>query len=79
MKVLGYEVTEFFGKGDPFFGGSADDRPLGKSGEFLTGVYVLSEIARFETKEEAEAAVAKATKRKGGLIGISEVRDWSES
>lgn len=63
-------VVEFFGKGDPFFGGGADDRPLGKDGSFLTGCYHTSKIAQFDTKEEALAAAERApNRRKGGLLG----------
>lgn len=64
---------EFWGNGDPFFGGSADDRPLGKAGEFLRGVYVWTEVAEFETREAAEAAAAQARNpRAGGKIGVFE-------
>lgn len=70
---MAWIAVEFHGKGDPFFGGSADDRPLGKAGEFLRGVYHLSEVAEFETREAAEGAVSRATnRREGGKISVFE-------
>lgn len=75
--IIGYEVCEFFGTGDAYFGGSADDRPLGKSGQFLRGCYSLSDIARFATREEADAAGRAAPQRKGSLVSAIPVRDYS--
>lgn len=76
--IRGYTVIEFHGKGDPYFGGSADDRPLGKNGKFLTGPYTRDAIAEFATKDEAEKAVASAEQRKGGLVGYIPIRVWSK-
>ena len=76
MKITGYTVAEFYGKGDPYFGGGADDRPLSKAGEFLTGCYSLSEVARFDTAGAAQQAADAATQRPGGKIGIIPVREW---
>jgi hypothetical protein len=78
MSIKGYTVIEFYGKGDPFFGGAADDRPLGKSGQFLTRPYTRDAIAEFTTKDDAEKAVAAANLRKGGLVGYIPIRDWSK-
>lgn len=65
----GFVVLEFFGNGDPFFGGSADDRPLGKSGSFLSGSYPRAAVAEFESESAAIAAAnAAPNKRDGGLI-----------
>jgi len=61
-----FDVTEFWGTGDPFFGGTADDRPLGKSGAFLTGSWNRSQIANFATANEALAAAAQAPNRRIG-------------
>lgn len=65
-------VMEFKGKGDPFFGGSADDRPLGKTGKFLSGTYHLDDVAEFETKELGEQAAEKAERRPDSLLGVFE-------
>ena len=66
-----YSVTEFKGKGDPWFGGSSDDRPLGTSGLFLTGCWNGKDRAVFSTKEQATLAANKASnRREGGLIGV---------
>jgi len=60
---------EFYGKGDRFFGGDADDRVLGKAGAFLTGCYSMADRAIFQTKAAAEAAGSVATNaRKGGKL-----------
>ena len=65
----GFVAVELFGSGDPFFGGSADDRPIGKSGEFLSGSYQRSAVAEFKSEAAARAAAAAApNKRAGGLI-----------
>lgn len=61
-----FEVIEFLGTGDPYFGGSADDRPLGKSGTFLPpGERHGHAIAQFPSRAEAEVAAAKATAAQG--------------
>lgn len=69
-QVVGFVAMEFYGTGDPYFGGTADDRLLGKSGAFLTGVYLYDrDVAVFATREEALAAAAVATnRRKGGKV-----------
>ena len=77
--IVGYEVIEFLGKGDPMFGGSADDRPLGKSGEFLRGSYPISSVAQFATRALAEAASERAVKRAGSKVGIIPLRDFSRT
>lgn len=70
-----YGVTEYLGTGDPFFGGTADDRPLCNSGQFMrAGTYRLTDIAWFNTRAEAEAAGRKATQRKGSLVGVHRAR-----
>jgi hypothetical protein len=74
--IIGYEAMEFCGKGDPMFGGNADDRPLGLDGQFMRR-YVHHQIARFQTREAAQAAADFATKRPGARVGIIPVRDWS--
>lgn len=68
---LGMSVCEFHGDGDPFFGGCADDRPLGKAGEILTRPYRLDEIATFATIEDAHAAVQSIPNRRpGSRLGV---------
>lgn len=61
-----FEVIEFFGDGDPYFGGEADDRILGKSGSFLVGFYSLDQVAKFATEEEARHALEVAPNRRVG-------------
>ncbi len=75
--VVGFEVTEFFGSGDPMFGGAADDRPLGNNGQFLRGCFPWSDVAQFATREQAQAAADAAEQRPGGKVGIIPVRDFS--
>jgi hypothetical protein len=68
-----FTVIEFWGKGDPFFGGTADDRPLGTSGRFLTGSYNRADVAHFETREHGLAAgEAAPNRRRAGRIGTIE-------
>ncbi len=64
-----YEVIEFYGTGDPYFGGRADDRPLCIDGQF-SRMYVQHLTAHFASESEAQRAAAKADKRTGGRIGI---------
>lgn len=71
-------VIEFYGDGDPAFGGSADDRSLGTDGRLIEGPYWGSvagsriKTARFETIESAHAAALRIPNlRPGGLLGIS--------
>jgi hypothetical protein len=69
-------ALEFHGTGDPFFGGSADDRVLGDGGKFLTGAgWSPKDYARFDTKAEALAAAEVASNRRKGskLAAIEEV------
>lgn len=62
---------EIHGKGDPFFGGSADDRPLGVNGQFLTTVQTWStKTALFATKQAAQAAGEKASRRAGSILSV---------
>lgn len=67
---VAYKVTEYLGTGDAFFGGSADDRPLGKGGAFLRGCYSHGDVAEFVSRDEALTAVLAAVKRPGSLVGI---------
>lgn len=64
-------VIEFFGQGDPFFGGSADDRPLGKNGCILDRPCSNNELATFTSIEEAHhAALSITNRRKGSVLGV---------
>lgn len=64
-----YIVLEFYGKGDPMFGGGADDRVLGKNGAFLTGVHSRSDYKTFPSKESALAhGEAASNRRPGGKL-----------
>lgn len=61
-------AVEFFGKGDPFFGGTADDRPLLKDGRFASHPR-REDIAEFPTKDAALEAAQKApNRREGGFL-----------
>ena len=61
-------AVEFFGKGDPFFGGTADDRPLLKNGRFASCPR-REDIAPFPDRDAAIAAAEKApNRRQGGLL-----------
>ncbi len=65
-------VLEFHGKGDPMFGGTANDRPLGRYGSFLTGVYTTSDYGTFPSKAAALRAGETAINRrpKGLLLAL---------
>ena len=74
------QVIEFFGTGDPGFGGSADDRPLGTHGRIVEGPRWLTgeRAARFETIDQAHAAALRIPNlRPGGLLGV--LTWWTES
>lgn len=61
-------AVEFYGKGDPFFGGTADDRPLLKNGRFASCPR-REDVARFPDREASIAAAEKAPNRRpGGLL-----------
>lgn len=68
-----FVCVEFWGNGDPFFGGQADDRTLMADGG---GFYVPPRTGRrdyrpalFTSREDAIAAGERApNRRKGGLI-----------
>lgn len=49
----------------------ADDRPLGKSGEFLSGTYGQDDIAEFASVDAAFTAAAHATRRPDSEIWVS--------
>ncbi|WP_018079324.1 hypothetical protein [Thiobacillus denitrificans] len=65
-------VIEFLGTGDPFFGGTADDRPLGKNGRILEPGERRDEVASFTTIEEAhQAALCIKNRRAGSVLGVA--------
>lgn len=62
-------VIEFAGRGDSFFGGNADDRPLCDDG--VIGNSTNEAPAVFETVEAAhEAAKAVSNRRPGSILGV---------
>lgn len=65
-------VMEFHGKGDPMFGGAADDRILGKNGFFLTGVHSRDDYGTFGSETAALRAAEDAPNRrlKGLLLTL---------
>ncbi len=68
-KTQRWIVMEFKGKGDPYFGGGADDRMLGRNGAFLTGVHSRSDYGSFPSKASALRAAERAiNRRSGGLL-----------
>lgn len=46
---------------------ASENRPLGKSGEFLSGTYGESDIKEFSTPEGARQAGEQAANRRAGL------------
>lgn len=88
----GFECWEFFGRGDPEFGGNADDRILyridaaafigWRSLEFLRGWEVFRygkhsmRRAIFATKEEAEAAGRPLARPGARVAGVPATPDW---
>lgn len=63
---------EFHGTGDRYFGGAADDRPLGADGSFLTKTHSRADYAFFDSKQKALAYGDLAANRrvKGKLSAI---------
>ena len=74
MKTRKFIVIEFFGRGDPFFGGAADDRTLCTDGVFRsTGTYRREDVARFDSQAAAlEFALGASNTRAGGLVSAFE-------
>ena len=77
-----FECWEFFGRGDPFFGGDADDRilydmPNGNRKFLRCYDYVEVKAARkavFGTASAARIAGANAVNWRGGLLSGVECR-----
>lgn len=68
-------AMEFFGTGEPFFGGNANDRILCSGRVFLDEhrVGLDGEKLLFDTKDEAQKAGENAKNlRPGGLVSASE-------
>lgn len=71
--------VEYWGRGDPFFGGNAEDRTLGRSGLFLTGSHGPGEVAAFDSAQAAQdAGEAAANRRPGGLISAHARRSMQQ-
>jgi hypothetical protein len=66
-----FQVWEFYGTGDPFFGGNADDRILrADDGQFGS----KGPVAQFKTYHEAQLAAERAgNRRRGSLVSILEI------
>jgi len=60
-------VIEYSGTGDPFFGGSADDRALGVDGIIKLRTSRVK-TARFATVQQAHEAALKVTNRRPDTI-----------
>lgn len=72
--MAAYIAVEFHGTGDPFFGGSADDRTLCISGQFER-YPIRARVARLPSREAAMTAASVAAQRKGSKLGSWEVTD----
>lgn len=67
---IGMNVVEYYGNGDPFFGGNADDRPLGTNGQIIDRGS-NEPRAVFTTIEEAHSAArAIPNRRPGSILGV---------
>ena len=66
-------VIEYCGQGDRAFGGSADDRPLLKSGMIAGGhPRTNKDIAQFDTLSQAHEAAKKiSNRRENTLLGVA--------
>jgi len=71
-KPVAFKVMEFYGTGDPFFGGNANDKILSKSGELVEQWKAgLDDVAVFPTMEAAHEAAKRITNlRPGGLLDV---------
>lgn len=61
-------VIEYSGTGDAFFGGDADDRPLGLDGCILEPGHELASVACFKTIEDAHQSALKIPNRRPNTI-----------
>lgn len=68
-------VMEFWGNGDPMFGGAGDDRVLGKAGSYLPRMHAPEDVAYFDTREQAEEAMAKTPKAR--IDGKPSIIPWT--
>jgi hypothetical protein len=65
---------EFHGTGDPYFGGSADDRPLGADGKFLVRTHSRADYAFFNSKSQAlDYGKLASNKRPGGKLSAIDI------
>lgn len=68
-------VVEYSGTGDPYFGGSMDDRALGVDGRIKPPASKV-ETATFATIHQAhDAALKVANRRPGTILGV--VPSWN--
>ncbi|HJP69622.1 MAG TPA: hypothetical protein VJ846_12035 [Sphingomicrobium sp.] len=68
-------VIEYSGSGDPYFGGSMDDRALGVDGLIKPPASKV-ETATFETIQQGHDAALKVTNRRpGAILGV--VPTWN--
>jgi len=72
---LGMHIIEYYGDGDPAFGGLADDRPLGVNGQILdraARIHARTPVAEYATIEAAhDAAKAISNRRPNSLLGVA--------
>ncbi|KKL36290.1 hypothetical protein BED46_026155 [Burkholderia contaminans] len=64
-------VIEFKGTGDPFFGGSADDRTLGVDGLVRTPGSTIATATFTSIQDAHEAALRVTNRRPGSILGVA--------
>jgi len=70
-------IIEYWGIGDPFFGGTADDRPVGVDGLVKHRGSTVS-TATFSSIEDAHAAALSISNRRdGSRLGVAPT--WNSS
>lgn len=70
VKPVAVEVVEFYGQGDPAFGGNSDDRPLGTNGSIVDPRSSVSAVAQFPDIDAAHnAAQTIPNRRPGSILG----------
>jgi len=70
-------VVEFYGKGDPFFGGSADDRVLRVDGRIGASGFAASPKWDFSSIEDAAAAAKNIpNRRENSFLGLIPWFSW---
>lgn len=70
-------VIEFYGTGDPYFGGAADDRELTIHGSIWDGNYPKPDAMVFTSIEDAaKVALTINNRRPNSILGLIPYFDW---